>query len=83
VVKIRLQRVGRSGLPLYRIVVQDARVARNGKVIEVLGHYNPVKDVTELNTELLEKWLSQGAQMTPRVAKLYKFYKKINQQQAQ
>uniref|UniRef100_A0A7C2K3B0 Small ribosomal subunit protein bS16 n=1 Tax=candidate division WOR-3 bacterium TaxID=2052148 RepID=A0A7C2K3B0_UNCW3 len=82
-VKIRLQRVGRSGLPLYRIVVQDARVARNGKVIEVLGHYNPLKDITELNTELLEKWLSQGAQMTPRVAKLYKFYKKIREQQVQ
>jgi len=45
----------------------------------VIGQYDPVKDITEVNCELLEKWLSQGAQMTPRVAKLYKFYKKTRE----
>ncbi len=78
-VKIRLQRIGRRNTPLYRIVVQDARVATSGKVIDVIGHYNPIKDITEINTELLEKWLSQGAQMTPRVSKLYNFYKKTKE----
>jgi len=76
VVKIRLQRTGKSGRPLYRIVVQDSREHRDGYVIDVIGYYDPIKDVTEINTELLEKWLSQGAQMTPRVVTLYKFYKK-------
>jgi small subunit ribosomal protein S16 len=79
VVKVRLQRIGKSGRAIYRIVVQESRVHRDGKVIDVIGHYDPVKDITEVNCELLEKWLSQGAQMTPRVAKLYKFYKKTRE----
>jgi small subunit ribosomal protein S16 len=71
--------MGKSGRPHYRIVVQDSRVHRDGKVIDIIGHYDPIKDLTEINTELLEKWISQGAQMTPRVVKLYKFYKKTKQ----
>ncbi|HOK23141.1 MAG TPA: 30S ribosomal protein S16 [Candidatus Hydrothermia bacterium] len=83
VVKVRLQRVGKTGRSLYRIVVQESRVHRDGKVIDVIGNYDPVKDVTKINCELLEKWISQGAQMTPRVAKLYKFYKKTGEKGAQ
>ncbi|MEO0199455.1 MAG: 30S ribosomal protein S16 [candidate division WOR-3 bacterium] len=82
-VKIRLQRTGKSGRPLYRIVVQDSRVHRDGKVIDIIGHYDPIKDITEINVELLEKWVSQGAQMTPRVVKLYKFYKKTKEANVQ
>ncbi|MCD6132385.1 MAG: 30S ribosomal protein S16 [Candidatus Hydrothermota bacterium] len=76
-VKIRLQRVGKRNRPYYRIVVTDSRNPRGGKVIEIVGHYDPLKDgVMDIKLEQLDKWLSLGAQMTPRVQKLVNLYKK-------
>ena len=65
-VKIRLTRLGDKKSPFYRVVVADARVARDGKYIEQIGTYNPLKTPAEINInkELAEKWLKNGAQPT-------------------
>ena len=62
-VKIRLKRTGRHGLALYRIVAADSRSPRDGRILELVGTYNPrtnPKTVT-LKEEVALKWLSQGA----------------------
>ena len=65
-VKIRLTRLGDKKSPFYRVVVADARVARDGKYIEQLGTYNPLTNPAEIkiNNELATKWLKNGAQPT-------------------
>jgi len=62
-VKIRLTRLGDKKSPFYRMVVTDSRSARNGKCIENLGTYNPLKNPMELNfnKERISYWLSVGA----------------------
>ena len=65
-VRIRLTRLGDKKSPFYRVVVADARVARDGKVIEQIGTYNPLANPAEINinAELAKKWLANGAQPT-------------------
>lgn len=60
--------------PLYRIVVADSRSPRDGKFIEEIGTYNPNTDPSEfkVNEELAKKWLSNGAQPTEVVGKIFK-----------
>ena len=67
---IRLKRTGRKAYAVYRIAVQEAnRHPSSGKVVTYVGTYNPhTKDVT-LDKENIEKYLSHGAQPTPRVVK--------------
>ncbi|MCL2001956.1 30S ribosomal protein S16 [Candidatus Saccharibacteria bacterium] len=68
---IRLQRNGRSGYAVYRIVVQEAsRHPLSGRVVAELGSYNPHTKTAKLNKELVEKFLSNGAQPSTRVAYL-------------
>lgn len=68
---IRLQRNGRSGYAVYRIVVQEAsRHPLSGRVVAELGSYNPHAKTVKLNKELVEKFLSNGAQPSSRVAYL-------------
>lgn len=71
-VKIRLQRVGRKKINLFRIVVADSREARNGKVIEVLGNYNPYKEKPEekvkLNWDRFTYWKGVGAKVTENLS---------------
>jgi len=71
-VKIRLRRMGAKKQPSYRIVVADSRAARDGRFIEVLGHYNPRTEPPTIvvNEERLKYWLSQGAQPTESVEKV-------------
>ena len=73
-VKIRLRRMGQKKAPIYRIIVADSRSPRDGKCIEEIGTYNPNTDPSELkvNEELAKKWLSNGAQPTDVVAKIFK-----------
>lgn len=73
-VKIRLKRLGRKKAPFYRIVVADSRAPRDGKFIEEIGTYDPVKEPSELhiNEEAAKKWLANGAQPTDIVNKLFK-----------
>lgn len=65
-VRIRLTRLGDKKSPFYRVVVADARVARDGKYIEQIGTYDPLKNPAEIkiNAELAKKWLANGAQPT-------------------
>lgn len=65
-VRIRLTRLGDKKSPFYRVVVADSRTARDGKVIEQIGTYNPLKNPAEINinVELAKKWIANGAQPT-------------------
>ena len=71
-VKLRLTRIGKTKQPQYRIVASDSRSPRDGRFIEILGHYNPRTEPSSLtvDNEKAVKWLSQGAQPTDRVRKL-------------
>ena len=73
-VKIRLKRMGAHKKPFYRVVVADSRAPRDGKFIEEIGYYNPLKDPAEIriNEESAKKWLETGAQPTETVSKLLK-----------
>jgi len=66
VVRIRMQRLGRTHRPFYRIAAAEKRVKRDGKVLENLGWYNPIEKDPEkqlkLNEERIKYWLSVGAQ---------------------
>jgi len=70
VVKIRLKRVGRRNVPLYRIVVTDSRRSRDGKYLEAVGYYNPKSKQLSLNKERVDYWLSKGAQATDTTKRL-------------
>ena len=65
-VKIRLRRVGRKKLPLYRIVVADSKSPRDGRFIETIGHYNPRQSEGGLQVDAARAnyWLNVGAQPT-------------------
>ena len=75
-VVIRLARLGAKKRPKYRVTVADSRYFRNGRFIEILGHYNPnprgqEKEIT-LDLEKVKSWVSKGAQPTDRVKTLIK-----------
>ena len=73
-VKIRLRRMGRRNRPFYRVVVADERSPRDGKFIELIGHYNPLTDpeTISIDEEKALKWLRHGAQPTDTVRTLLK-----------
>ena len=73
-VKIRFRRMGAKKTPFYRIVVADSRFPRDGRFIEELGYYNPLKDPIELkvNDEKVKNWIKNGAQPTDTVKSLFK-----------
>ena len=71
-VKIRLKRIGAKKTPFYRVVVADSRYPRDGRFIEEIGDYDPMKTPAELqlDNEKVEKWLKNGAQPTETVKSL-------------
>ncbi len=73
-VKIRLRRMGQKKAPYYRIIVADARSPRDGRFIEEIGTYDPNTEpsTVKVNEELAKKWLSNGAQPTEVVSRLFK-----------
>ena len=73
-VKIRLKRMGAHKKPFYRVVVADSRSPRNGKFIEEIGTYDPLKNPAEIkiDNEAAQKWLANGAQPTDTVRALLK-----------
>lgn len=88
---IRMQRNGRAHYPTYRIVVQESqRHPLSGRVVAEVGNYNPATKALTLDKELVEKYLSNGAQPSSRVAfilkkngvKLPKWYKEPAQKKA-
>ena len=70
--RIRLARVGSKKNPIYRVVVADARSPRDGRFIEVIGHYNPVTDPPQvtIDREKAQAWIAKGAQASNTVKKL-------------
>ncbi len=72
--KIRLRRMGAKKNPFYRVVVADSRTARDGKVIEELGTYDPLADpqIIKIDAEAAKKWLATGAQPTDTVRALFR-----------
>ena len=73
-VKIRLKRMGAHKRPFYRVVGADSRTPRDGRFIEEIGTYNPLKDPAEIkiDVEAAQKWISNGAQPTDTVRALLK-----------
>ena len=73
-VKIRLRRMGAKKAPFYRVIVADERSPRDGKFIDEIGYYNPLRDPAEINidSEKANTWLANGAQPTETVKSLLK-----------
>jgi small subunit ribosomal protein S16 len=73
-VRIRLTRVGATKQPSYRVVVADARSARDSRSIETIGHYNPRANPVEVNIDedKAKQWLAKGAQPSDTVARLFR-----------
>ena len=69
---MRLTRMGDKKSPFYRIVVVDSRVARDGKYIDKVGHYNPIAQPAEvvIDAEKAKDWLAKGVQPTETVRAL-------------
>jgi len=68
---IRLKRQGKAHFATYRVVIQDAaKHPTSGKIVAYVGNYNPHTKETNLDKEQIEKYLSHGAQPSPRVVKL-------------
>jgi small subunit ribosomal protein S16 len=73
-VRLRLTRVGARNNPIWRVVAADKRSPRDGRFLEVLGHYNPQTDPStiEIDEERVRSWLSKGAEPSDTVKKLLK-----------
>lgn len=73
-VRMRLNRMGAKKRPFYRVVVADSRSPRDGRFLEILGHYNPIAEPAEIvvDKEKAQDWLNKGAQPSESVKKLLK-----------
>ena len=71
-IKIRLRRIGSKKKPQYRLVVADVRSPRDGKFIDIIGHYNPLTDpeTVVIAEDKARYWLERGAQPTDTAARL-------------
>ncbi|MEK6691054.1 MAG: 30S ribosomal protein S16 [Nitrospirota bacterium] len=71
-VRIRLTRMGAKKKPFYRVVVANSRMPRDGRFLEILGTYNPLKDPSEIkiDAEKTLSWLRKGAQPSDTVKNL-------------
>ena len=71
-VSIRLRRIGSNRRPAYRVVVADSRSPRDGRFIEIIGHYNPLTEppTVKIDRAKAEAWISKGAQPSNTVKRL-------------
>jgi small subunit ribosomal protein S16 len=71
-VKIRLTRKGARKRPFYRIVAADSEAPRDGRFLEVVGHYNPLTNPAQvtIDEEKLNKWVERGAKISETVRSL-------------
>ncbi len=76
-VRIRLTRRGAKKKPFYRLVASDQRAPRDGRFIEQLGYYNPMKEPMELKFDLerVDYWVSKGAQPSDTAKRLIERYR--------
>ena len=72
--RIRLTRMGAKKKPFYRVVVTERRQARDGRFVEIVGHYNPGTNppVVEMDLERVRYWMAKGAQPSETVSSLVK-----------
>jgi small subunit ribosomal protein S16 len=74
--RIRLRRIGRKKLPLYRIVIADQEAPRDGRFIEIIGTYNPkgetAADKVQVDAEKARQWIAKGATPSDTVLSLLK-----------
>ena len=71
-VSIRLRRMGSTRRPAYRVVVTDSRSPRDGRFIEIIGHYNPLTSppTVKIDRAKAQAWISKGAQPSNTVKRL-------------
>lgn len=76
---IRLRRTGTTKKPYYRVVVADSRAWRDGKFVEIVGHYDPraASNKVVLKGDRVSYWISKGAQPSDTVRSLIKGAKKV------
>ncbi|WGS66313.1 30S ribosomal protein S16 [Enterobacteriaceae bacterium ET-AT1-13] len=78
-VKICLKRVGNKNKPFFQIIVIDKRKSNNGKFIENIGYFNPIKNCNckniNLSEERIKYWKNLGANISYRIKKIIKLYK--------
>ena len=78
--KIRLQRHGSKNNPVYRVVVAEATARRDGRFVEILGHYNPIAKGQDpkmkVDLDRAAYWMSNGAKPTDTVAHILREYRK-------
>lgn len=72
--KIRLTRMGSKKKPFYRLVALNSETRRDGRALEYLGYYNPMKDPAEINIDMdrVKAWMDKGAKPTDTVRSLLK-----------
>ncbi len=73
-VKLRLKRMGAKKRPFYRIVAADSRSPRDGKTIDEIGYYDPMKEPADIKIDEVKAidWMKKGAQPTDTVRSLFK-----------
>ncbi len=78
-VTLRLMRLGRRKVPIYRIVAVDKRKKRDGKYLDNLGSYNPLKEPAEVKIDKakFDTWIQKGAQVSEGLNRLLKYKSKI------
>lgn len=81
-VRIRLTRMGAKKRPFYRLVAADSRSPRDGRFIEQLGYYDPMRDphVVNFKLERIDYWLSKGAQPSETADKLITKFRAAQQE---
>ena len=75
-IMIRLKRIGTHKRPFYTIVAVDSRRSRDGRVLEILGHYNPSagREKVTFFQEKIRAWMDKGALLSPTVKSLLKIH---------
>ena len=78
-VSIRLRRMGSNRRPAYRVVVADSRSPRDGRFIEVIGHYNPLTEppTVKIDRAKAREWIAKGAQPSNTVKRLIQNVKEV------
>jgi small subunit ribosomal protein S16 len=71
-VSIRLRRTGTNKRPTYRVVAADSRAPRDGRFLEILGHYNPLTEppTVKIDRAKVQAWIAKGAQPSTTVRRL-------------
>ncbi|WP_025725450.1 30S ribosomal protein S16 [Acholeplasma granularum] len=77
-VKLRLQRFGNHKRPFYRIVAADSKAPRDGRFLDIIGTYEPIKGTVDVNSDKVVAWLNNGAQPTDTVKSLFKKFNVVN-----